>query len=165
MRERFRVGPAWLALIALVVVAAGGCTGGVPGTGEDSPSPVRRRGERPIVSVPDGPPPGELVVETLVEGEGPGAAPGQTLTVHWVGAAWSTGREFGSSWDRGRPFTFELGAGLIPGWNQGLQGIRVGERRRLVVPPGLAYGDRGAGEQVGPEETLVFVVDRLPQRE
>lgn len=159
-----RLVPAWLVLAAVAAVA---CTGGTPGagTGEGSPSPVRRLGERPVISIPEGAPPAELVVETLVDGEDSAAAPGETLTVHWVGAAWSTGREFGASWDRGRPFTFELGAGFIPGWNQGLQGIRVGERRRLVVPPDLAYGDRGAGDRVGPDETLVFVVDRLPGQE
>jgi peptidylprolyl isomerase len=81
--------------------------------------------------------------------------------VQYTGVAWSTGRKFDSSWDRGaEPFAFRLGAGMvIPGWDQGVAGMRVGGRRELIIPPNLAYGERGAGQDIGPNETLIFVVD------
>lgn len=105
-------------------------------------------------------PPTELVVEDVVTGEGPEAAAGDRLVVHYVGLRWSDGGTFDASWDRASTFTVELGAGrVIPGWEQGLVGMREGGRRVLTIPPELAYGDRGAGGVIGPGETLVFVVD------
>ena len=102
--------------------------------------------QRPDVDPHDGPPPADLVVEDITTGDGPEAVPGQTVTVHYVGVAHSSGEEFDASWNRGAPFRFALGAGqVIGGWDQGVTGMRVGGRRKLVLPPHLGYGDRGAG--------------------
>ena len=109
-----------------------------------------------------GEPPTELVVEDLVEGDGPEASAGDVVAVNYVGVDWASGQEFDSSWARGTPFEFQLGVGqVIPGWDQGVEGMRVGGRRVLTIPPDLAYGDRGAGDALGPDATLVFVVDLL----
>jgi peptidylprolyl isomerase len=117
--------------------------------------------EKPTVVIPPGEsPPSELVSEDLEPGTGAEATPGSTCTMHYVGVSWKTGRQFDASWDRGDTFTFGLGQGqVIQGWDQGVAGMRVGGRRRLVIPPALAYGSRGAGGAIGPDETLVFVVD------
>jgi peptidylprolyl isomerase len=118
---------------------------------------------RPEVTIPEGaPPPSTLVVEDLAVGDGHEARSGSEVEVHYVGVAWSTGRTFDASWDRREPFSFRLGAGqVIAGWDQGVAGMRIGGRRRLTIPPDLAYGARGAGGVIGPGETLVFVVDLL----
>jgi peptidylprolyl isomerase len=90
---------------------------------------------------------------------------GSTVEVHYVGKAWSTGREFDASYNRGETFKFGLGKGqVIPGWDQGVAGMRVGGRRRITIPPMLGYGKRGAGGVIGPDETLVFVVDLVGVR-
>jgi peptidylprolyl isomerase len=122
--------------------------------------------EKPHVYVPPGEqPPTDLQVEDITVGDGDEAAVGRTVDVHYAGNAWSTRQQFDSSWDRGEAFSFELGAGqVIPGWDQGLAGMRVGGRRRLVIPPGMAYGKAGAGGVIKPDETLVFVVDLLGVR-
>ena len=102
----------------------------------------------------------DLVVEDLSAGDGTEAVAGTSVDVHYVGVAWSTGRQFDASWDRGEPLSFRLGTGqVITGWDRGVAGMRVGGRRRLTIPPDLAYGSRGAGGVIGPNETLVFVVD------
>lgn len=120
---------------------------------------------KPDVTIPEGDPPADLVIEDLVEGDGEEARPGQEVTVHYVGVAWSTGRQFDSSWDRDEPFQFGLGAGqVIQGWDRGVAGMRAGGRRRLTIPPGLGYGSRGAGGVIKGGETLVFVVDLLGTR-
>src|SRR5271165_640214 len=120
---------------------------------------------KPDVSIPQGAPPGDLVVEDLIEGPGAEAGPGSTVVVHYVGVSWSTGRQFDSSWDRSEHFDFPLGQGhVIAGWDQGVAGMRVGGRRRLTIPPDLGYGARGAGGVIGPNETLVFVVDLVDVR-
>jgi peptidylprolyl isomerase len=119
---------------------------------------------KPAVSVDTGSqPPGELVSHDLVEGSGDQIGHGDHAEVQYVGVSWSTGSEFDSSWDRGaQPFSFPVGAGrVIAGWDQGVQGMRGGGRRLLVIPPDLGYGARGAGGVIGPNETLVFVVDAL----
>jgi peptidylprolyl isomerase len=117
---------------------------------------------KPDVTIPEGDPPGELQVEDLTVGDGVEATAGRRVDVHYVGVSWSTGRQFDASWDRGQTFGFGLGAGqVITGWDQGVQGMRVGGRRRLTIPPHLGYGDRGAGGVIAPGETLVFVVDLL----
>lgn len=120
--------------------------------------------ERPVTEglVPaDGTsPPTQLVTEDLAVGDGSEATPGDLLSVQYVGVRWSDGGEFDASWERGQPLEFELGAGrVISGWEQGVEGMRVGGRRVITIPPELAYGDRGAGGVIGPDETLVFVVD------
>lgn len=118
--------------------------------------------ERPDVAAGAGAPPADLVVEDITVGEGAEATPGNEVTVHYVGVSHASGKEFDASWNRGQPFTFPLGGGrVIPGWDRGVAGMRVGGRRRLVVPPHLAYGDRGAGGVIKPGETLIFVVDLL----
>jgi peptidylprolyl isomerase len=115
---------------------------------------------KPSVTIPNGPPPTELLIEDIEIGEGPAAEAGKPVNVHYVGVSWSTGEEFDSSWSRGELFAFPLGAGhVIPGWDQGVSGMLVGGRRRLTIPPHLGYGERGAGGVIGPNETLVFVVD------
>ena len=116
--------------------------------------------EKPEVDFPGGEPPAELKITDIWEGDGPQAKPGSTVGVHYVGVAWSTGEEFDSSWGRGEPLSFPLGAGrVIAGWDQGVQGMKVGGRRQLTIPPHLAYGDQGAGRRIKPGETLIFVCD------
>jgi peptidylprolyl isomerase len=119
--------------------------------------------ERPQIDKPEGDIPFELVIEDIVVGEGDEATAGKTVNVHYVGVAFSTGEEFDASWNRGQPFTFKLGKGqVIPGWDAGVQGMRVGGRRRLTIPSAMAYGARGAGGGlIAPHEPLVFVVDLL----
>jgi peptidylprolyl isomerase len=116
---------------------------------------------KPDVPQPTGDPPDELVTHDVVVGEGAAAAPGQHVTVHYVGVSHSNGKQFDASWDRGMPFDFPLGAGrVIQGWDFGVTGMKEGGRRTLVIPPSLGYGPRGTGP-IGPNETLVFVVDLL----
>ena len=80
--------------------------------------------------------------------------------MHYVGVSFSSGEEFDASWNRGEPLRFKLGVGqVIAGWDQGVQGMKVGGRRKLVIPPNLAYGDRGAPGAIKPGETLIFVCD------
>jgi peptidylprolyl isomerase len=119
--------------------------------------------EKPHVYVPPGgPPPAELEIEDLAVGDGPEAAAGQEVEVHYVGVAWSTRKQFDASWDRGESFRFGLGRGqVISGWDEGVAGMRVGGRRRIVIPPHLGYGSAGAGGVIKGGETLVFVVDLL----
>ena len=118
--------------------------------------------ERPQIEKPEGDVPFDLGIEDLVVGEGEEAASGARVAVHYVGVAFSTGEEFDASWNRGEPFRFKLGKGqVIPGWDQGVQGMRVGGRRRLTIPSAMAYGARGAGGVIKPHEPLVFVVDLL----
>jgi peptidylprolyl isomerase len=118
--------------------------------------------ERPQIDKPEGDIPFELGSEDLVVGDGAEAARGQKVTVHYVGVAFRSGEEFDASWDRGRPFEFTLGKGqVIPGWDAGVEGMKVGGRRRLTIPSAMAYGARGAGGVIQPHEPLVFVVDLL----
>ena len=115
---------------------------------------------KPEVDFPGGPPPTELEVTDLTVGDGAEARPGQQVSVHYVGVAYSSGEEFDASYNRGAPLDFALGTGrVIPGWDQGVAGMKVGGRRQLVIPPHRAYGDRGAGGVIQPGETLIFVVD------
>ena len=121
--------------------------------------------DKPEIDFPEGPPPGDLEITDLAVGEGAEATAGSTAVVHYVGVAYSSGEEFDASWNRGQSFAFPLGAGnVIAGWDQGVVGMKVGGRRRLVIPPELGYGDRGAGSVIGPGETLIFVVDLLDVR-
>lgn len=116
--------------------------------------------DKPLVEPHVGPAPDDLVIEEITLGVGDVAAKGQTAVVHYVGVAASSGEEFDASWNRGDTFSFPLGAGyVIAGWDQGVVGMRVGGRRRLVIPAHLGYGDRGAGGVIAPGETLIFVVE------
>jgi peptidylprolyl isomerase len=120
---------------------------------------------KPSVTIPDTDPPSDLVIEDITVGDGAEATSGCRPVMHYVGVAWSNGREFDNSWDRRDPFTFRLGAGeVIGGWDSGVAGMRVGGRRRLTIPPHLGYGSRGAGGVIKGNETLVFVVDLLDVR-
>jgi peptidylprolyl isomerase len=118
--------------------------------------------ERPQMEKPEGDIPFELGIEDLTVGDGDEAVAGSKVSVHYVGVAFSTGAEFDASWNRGRPFEFKLGRGqVIPGWDKGVQGMKVGGRRKLTIPSAMAYGARGAGGVIEPHEPLVFVVDLL----
>ncbi|WP_310724212.1 FKBP-type peptidyl-prolyl cis-trans isomerase [Streptomyces sp. N2A] len=117
--------------------------------------------DKPEIDFPEGPAPTELEIVDLTEGDGPVAKAGDMVSVHYVGVSFSTGEEFDASWNRGKPLQFQLGAGqVIAGWDQGVQGMKVGGRRRLTIPPHLAYGERGAGGgRIAANETLIFVCD------
>lgn len=118
--------------------------------------------EKPEIDFPDGPAPADLEIKDIRQGDGPAAKAGDTVSVHYVGVAFSTGEEFDASWNRGQPLSFELGAGqVIPGWDRGIDGMKVGGRRQLTIPAHLAYGDRGAGSAIKPGETLIFVCDLM----
>ena len=134
------------------------------GTTETQPADVPEvdTSTKPKVQVPEDAPPAGLQIEDLKEGDGATAATGDNVTVHYVGVAYSTGEQFDASWDRDQPFSFPLGAGqVIPGWDQGVAGMKEGGRRRLTIPPELGYGERGSPPDIGPNETLIFVVDLL----
>lgn len=131
---------------------------------ESSPPPKKAKPEanktKPKVTVPSGPPPKQLKIEEIEEGSGATAKAGDAVSVQYVGVGYESGEEFDASWDRGEPFTFQLGAGMvIPGWDQGVEGMKVGGRRELIIPPELAYGATGSPPSIGPNETLIFVVD------
>ena len=121
--------------------------------------------DKPEIDPHDGPPPTDLEVTEITKGDGKEATDGSTVSVHYVGVAHSTGEEFDASYNRGAPLDFRMGIGqVISGWDRGVQGMKVGGRRRLVIPPHLGYGDRGAGGVIAPGETLIFVVDLLDVR-
>ena len=118
--------------------------------------------ERPEIDPPEGDVPFELGIDDLTVGDGDEATAGKKVTVHYVGVSFLTGEEFDASWNRGQPFEFKLGKGqVIPGWDHGVVGMKVGGRRRLTIPSAMAYGARGAGGVIKPHEPLVFVVDLL----
>lgn len=159
-----------LAVTCVLILTACGGDGEQPS--DDGSTPASQDlGSKPTFEVPsDQQPPADLQVEVLAEGDGPAVEDGQTLVMHYVGKSWSTGEQFDASWDRGQPFSFTLGEGrVIPGWERGIGGtaggsiepMRVGERRRITIPPELAYRETGAGSAIGPNETLVFVVDLI----
>jgi peptidylprolyl isomerase len=117
---------------------------------------------KPEVVIPQTPAPSTLVTEDITVGDGLEAVSGKNVSVHYVGVAWSTGKQFDASWDRNEPFDFGLGAGqVISGWDKGVAGMKVGGRRKLTIPPDMGYGSQGAGGVIKGGETLVFVVDLL----
>lgn len=127
-----------------------------------SPSPAGKFGTKPIVVVPPGPPPSNLEVNDLIVGTGPSAKAQDMVTVQYVGVSYSTKREFDASWNRGQPFSFQLGAGsVIPGWDEGVMGMKAGGRRELIIPPSLAYGVQSPGPGIVANDTLVFVIDMV----
>ncbi|HEX8689735.1 MAG TPA: FKBP-type peptidyl-prolyl cis-trans isomerase [Solirubrobacterales bacterium] len=160
----------WTTLFLCLALVAAGC-----GDDDDAPtsagsnesssarSPAEAaEGSKPTVTVPTGSPPRQLVEEDLIEGGGPSAKAGDRVTVQYVGVGFDSNQEFDASWDRGEPFSFQLGAGeVIPGWDQGIEGMKVGGQRQLVIPANLAYGEVGSPPAIKPNEALVFVVDLL----
>ena len=117
---------------------------------------------KPSVTIPPGAPPDDLVIEDEIVGDGADATTGKRVVVHYVGVAWSSGKQFDANWDRGDTFDFRLGGGeVIAGWDQGVAGMKVGGRRKLTIPAHLGYGSRGAGGVIKGNETLVFVVDLI----
>ena len=138
--------------------SAGATEASVPTT----PKPPPAISKKPVVVVPTGPAPTKLVTKDLVTGTGATVKPGQTVTVNYVGELYKSGKEFDSSWSRNQPFTTPLSAGsVIPGWVQGIPGMKVGGRRELIIPPSLAYGAKGSPPTIPPNSPLVFVVDLL----
>ncbi len=175
---RIRTAPSVLALVAAGALALTGCSSSSSSTTTTmavttttSPkigtipvadrSPAGTFGTKPTVVVPTSTPPTQLQKVDLIEGTGPAAKPGDNVTVQYVGYAYSTGKQFDASWDRGQPFFFALGQGqVITGWDQGVVGMKVGGRRELIIPPNLAYGTSApAGSGIGENDTLVFIVD------
>jgi len=126
---------------------------------------VSNQPDKPEIDIPDSAPPDDLEVTDITTGDGADAVSGKTVAVHYVGVTHSSGEEFDASYGRGQPLSFRLGVGqVIQGWDQGVAGMKVGGRRKLVIPPHLAYGDRGAGGVIEPGETLIFVVDLIDVR-
>jgi peptidylprolyl isomerase len=171
MRTRYLIA-CGLAALSLTVVA--GCgdetetatfTVEAPASGDSSAAAAEEpasSGKKPKVTVPDGAPPKELVVKDLKKGTGKTAKAGDDLTMDYVGVSYSTGKEFDSSFSAGQPFNFTLGQGaVIAGWDEGIEGMKVGGRRELIIPPDKAYGAQGSPPSIKPNETLVFVVDLL----
>lgn len=133
-------------------------------TGGESTAAEAGGGEKtkPEVTVPNGPPPKKLEIDEIEAGSGARAKSGDKVTVQYVGVNYKSGEEFDSSWSRNEPFTFTLGAGqVIPGWDKGVEGMKIGGRRELIIPPELAYGEEGRPPAIPPNETLVFVIDLL----
>ena len=121
--------------------------------------------QKPDVGPIDPQPPADLVVEDVTLGDGAQVGAGQVASVHYVGVSHSSGKEFDASYNRGAPLDFTVGAGqVIAGWDQGVNGMKVGGRRKLTIPPHLGYGDSGAGGVIKPGETLIFVVDLVDVR-
>ncbi len=138
---------------------SGSASGSAIGTISD-PSPAGTFGKEPTVVVPPGPPPTQLEEANLITGTGATAKAGDTVTVQYVGVAYSTHKVFDASWNRGQPFTFTLGVGqVIKGWDEGVVGMKVGGRRELIIPPQLAYGSTSPGAGIAPNDTLIFVID------
>ncbi len=159
----------WPILLLCLVLAAAGCgdddsSAGSSSNGSSSaqsPAEAAKR-SKPKVAVPTGSSPQELVEEDLIEGSGANAKAGDQVTVQYVGVGFDSRKEFDASWDRGEPFSFQLGAEeVIPGWDQGIVGMKAGGQRQLAIPADLAYGEAGFPPAIKPNEALVFVVDLL----
>ncbi len=157
-----------LLLLLIAVLALAGCGGGdnetsakATATPKATPTPANTDlSKKPVVTVPDELPPDKLQIRDIVKGKGPKAKKGDKVTVDYVGVAWSTGAEFDASWDRGQPFPFTLGKGMvIKGWDEGVPGMQKGGRRELTIPADLAYGAQGSPPSIGPNECLRFVID------
>jgi peptidylprolyl isomerase len=159
------------AILLCLALAAAGCgdddastTDATEGGGPASAQSGAEASERtkPEVTVPEGSPPKKLVEKDLIEGSGAAAKAGDEVTVQYVGVGFDSGKEFDASWDRNEPFPFSLGAGeVIPGWDQGIEGMKAGGQRQLTIPANLAYGSAGFPPKIAPNEALVFVIDLL----
>jgi len=171
MRKRTLVISSAAALAAGLAACGGSTAPGVqlaPSAGATAtpvattPTVPPQLASKPVVSVPKGTAPTHLVTKDLIPGTGQTAQPGQTVTVNYVGVLYKTGAEFDSSWKRSQPFTTALSTrSVIPGWVQGIPGMKVGGRRELIIPASLAYGKRGSPPTIPPNSPLVFVVDLL----
>jgi FKBP-type peptidyl-prolyl cis-trans isomerase len=155
-----------LIVFACLALGVAGCGGGdsSSSTSSSSEESTTEKTEapktKPQVEVPQGAPPKKVVTKELEEGSGPVAKAGDQVTVQYVGVNYKSGKEFDASWDRGEPFTFTLGAHeVISGWDIGIEGMKVGGRRELIIPPNHAYGSTGSPPVIPPNETLIFVVD------
>lgn len=113
---------------------------------------------KPELDFPEGPAPADLQIIDMIEGTGAEAQPGGVVEVHYLGVDYESGEEFDSSWSRGETINFPLRS-LIQGWQEGIPGMKVGGRRKLIVPPAKAYGQAG-GHPLG-GKTLIFVIDLL----
>lgn len=158
------------ALAAWLLVALAGCGGDERSDGDRVAAAAPPRtidlGAGPSVEVPGGSPPRRLVVKDLRKGSGAAASRGDELTVEYLGVRWGDGSRFTNSWDRSKPFRFVLGGDNIminPGWHEGIAGMRVGGRRQLIVPPKWQY-EGGAPPELGPDDTLVYVIDLVSIR-
>lgn len=156
-----------LALCVTLALASAGCGDSDDSTSTPSEGSAAKSGggedtsKKPKITVPSGPPPKQLEEKELVEGTGAEAKAGDNVTVQYVGVGYDSGEEFDASWGR-EPFPFQLGAGaVISGWDKGVAGMKVGGRRELTIPPNLAYGPAGYPPAIGPNETLIFVIDLL----
>jgi peptidylprolyl isomerase len=151
-----------LACAALVFAACGDDDSSAGKSGESGATTAEAPANktRPKITPPSGPPPKQLEIIDLEEGSGAEAKAGDKVTVQYAGVDYKSGKEFDASWNRGEPFPFTLGGSeVIPGWEQGVEGMKVGGRRELIVPPELAYGETGAPPAIPPNETLIFVID------
>ncbi len=153
----------FLAISLCAVLVLAGCgDGGDSSTESTASAEPSAEKTKPKVTVPSGAPPKKLEIKEIEEGSGATAKAGDEVTVQYVGVGYDSEEEFDSSWSRNEPFAFGLGAGqVIPGWDQGVEGMKVGGRRELIIPPNLAYGSAGSPPVIGPNETLIFVIDLL----
>lgn len=160
-----------LALCVALAVAVTGC-GGSSDSSSDSSDSAASSGsaessltdtsKKPEATVPQGISPAKFAYKDIVEGTGPTAKSGDEVTVQYEGIGFDSEKEFDSSWSRNEPFSFTLGGGeVIKGWDRGVEGMKVGGRRELVLPASLAYGAAGSPPSIGPNETLIFVIDLL----
>ena len=168
--------PATAAACLLAAVAVAGCgsskskstssagttesSSSTPAIAQPLPASDKDLSQKPVIPKPTAAPPSSLQSRDVVTGKGKAAKAGDKLTVQYVGVSYSTGQQFDASWDRGQAFPFQLGAQMvIPGWDQGLVGMKQGGRRELIIPPALAYGPQGQPPAIAPNETLIFMID------
>jgi peptidylprolyl isomerase len=165
-------------VVVVAMLAVAGCGGSDSSTGSESSASTESgastestgssessstaKKTKPNVAVPTGVSPKKFAFRELEEGTGATAKSGDVVTVQYVGVGFDTEKEFDSSWSRNEPFSFNLGAGeVIKGWDKGVEGMKVGGRRELLIPGSLAYGPAGSPPKIGPNETLIFVIDLL----
>lgn len=148
--------------LALAIAGCGGSDSSSSGSTAATATTEESINTKPVVEVPSGPPPKELEEIELIEGTGPEAKAGDNVTVQYVLVDYKSGKEIESSWERNEPLPFTLGSNsVIPGWEQGVEGMKAGGRRELIIPPELAYGPAGSPPTIKPNATLIFVVDMV----